>query len=62
MFLAGHVACMVEVKIHVTLRKPTGKNNLRRHRCRWWDDITSDLKEIEYVNVDWMHLALNRMW
>jgi hypothetical protein len=37
--------------------KPEGKRPLGRRRSRWDDNITLDLREIVWENVDWMHLA-----
>jgi hypothetical protein len=37
-----------------TLKRPLG-----RLRCRWEDNIESDLREIRY-GIDWTHLAQDR--
>jgi hypothetical protein len=34
-----------------------GKRPLRRHRRRLEDNIKMDLREIEQVGMDWIHLA-----
>jgi hypothetical protein len=36
------------------------KKPLGRPRRRWEDDIRSDLREIGWGGVDWMHLAQDR--
>jgi hypothetical protein len=45
---AGHVACMGEERnvFRVLVRKPEGKRQLGRLRCRWEDGIKMDLREI----------------
>jgi hypothetical protein len=45
---------------NILVGKPKGKRPLGRHRCRWEDNIKMDLKEIEWENVDWMHLDRDR--
>jgi hypothetical protein len=40
--------------------KPEGKRPLGRSRCRWEHNIRMGLKEIVWVGVDWIHLALDR--
>jgi hypothetical protein len=37
--------------------KPEGKTPLGRPRRRWMDNIKMDLREIGWVNVDWIDLA-----
>jgi hypothetical protein len=43
----GHVAHMAEKKnvYKILIGKPEGKRPLRRHRCRWEENIKKDLKE-----------------
>jgi hypothetical protein len=36
------------------------KRLLRRPRCRWEDNIRTDLRKIGWEGVDWMHLAQDR--
>jgi hypothetical protein len=36
------------------------KRPLGRPRCRWKDNIRMDLREIEWEDVDWMHVAQDR--
>jgi hypothetical protein len=40
--------------------KPEGKRPLRRPRDRWEDNITMDLKEIGWGDMDWIDLAQDR--
>jgi hypothetical protein len=42
-------------------RKPGGKRQLRRPRCRWDGNINMDLKEIVCEGVDWIILAQDRV-
>jgi hypothetical protein len=44
----------------ILVRKPEEKKQLRRPTCRWEDNITMDLREIEWEGVDWMHLVQDR--
>jgi hypothetical protein len=44
---AGHVACMGEM--HTIFWLENLKRPLRRPRCRWVDNITMNLKEINRV-------------
>jgi hypothetical protein len=37
----------------IFVRKPVGKNSLRRPRCRWEDNIRMDLREIGLEGVDY---------
>jgi hypothetical protein len=37
--------------------KPAGKRPLGRPRRRWVDNIRMDLREMEWVDVDWIGLA-----
>jgi hypothetical protein len=40
--------------------KREGKRPLGRPRCRWMDNITMDLLEIGWGDVDWTGSALDR--
>jgi hypothetical protein len=40
--------------------KPEGEGPLIRPRCRWEDNIKTDVTEIGWEGVDWMHLAQDR--
>jgi hypothetical protein len=59
---AGHVACMGEgINVYrVLMGKPEGKRLLERPRHRWEDGIKTDLREIGWEGVEWIHLAQNR--
>jgi hypothetical protein len=37
--------------------KPEGKRPLGRQRRRWVDNIKIDLREIEFIGMDWNDLA-----
>jgi len=41
----------------ILVRKPEGKRPLGRPRCRWEDNIKTDLQEVACGGVDWMELA-----
>jgi hypothetical protein len=53
---------MVEIKnaYKILVGKPEGNKQLGRPRRRWEDNITMDLKEIEWEVVDWIQLARDR--
>jgi hypothetical protein len=55
MRLAGHVACIGEMKNAYSI---LGKISLIRPRHRWKDNI--NLRDVECEHVDWMHLAQDR--
>jgi hypothetical protein len=38
----------------ILVGKPEGKRPLGRSRCKWVDDISVDLREIEWGDVDWI--------
>jgi hypothetical protein len=44
----------------ILVRKSEGKRPLGRHRRSWEDNIRMDLRETEWKDEDWMHLAQNR--
>jgi hypothetical protein len=56
----GHVVCMREKCIQGLVEKPEGKRPLGRHRHRWEDNITMDLKEIGWQGTDIIHVAQDR--
>jgi len=39
----------------ISVRKPEGKRQLGRPKCRWEDNIIVDLREVEWDGVDWTH-------
>jgi hypothetical protein len=59
---AGHVAHMGEVTgaYYILVGKPEGRRPMGRPRHRWEDNIKMDLREIEFGDVDWIHLAQDR--
>jgi hypothetical protein len=44
----------------ILMGKPEGKRPIGRPRHRWEDDIKTDLREIGWGGMDWIHLAQNR--
>jgi hypothetical protein len=57
------VACMGEergVYRVVLVGKPEGKRPLGRPRCRWGDNIRTDLQEVGCGYVNWIGLAQDR--
>jgi hypothetical protein len=58
----GHVARMGEVRgaYNILVGRPEGRRRLGRPRCRWEDNIKTDLGEIGFGDVDWIHLAQDR--
>jgi hypothetical protein len=59
---AGLVARMGEVRGAYTILvgRPEGRRPLGRPRCRWEDNIRTDLREIGFGDVDWIHWAQDR--
>jgi hypothetical protein len=59
---AGHVARTGESRgvYWVLIGKHVRKRPLERPRCRWEDNIKTDLQEIECGSMDWIELAQNR--
>jgi hypothetical protein len=41
----------------VLVGKPEGKRSLARPKCRWEDNIKTDLQEVGYGGMDWTGLA-----
>jgi hypothetical protein len=58
----GHVARMGEVRgaYNILVGRPEWRRPLRRLRCRWEDNIMMDLRETEFGDMDWIHLAQDR--
>ena len=56
---AGHVACMNEERgvYRVLVGKPEGRRPLGRPRCKWVDNIRTDLQEVGCGYMDWIGLA-----
>lgn len=42
--------------------KAEGKVPFRKHRCRLEDNIKTDLQEIRWEGMDWIHLAHDGGW
>jgi len=59
MRMTGHVARVCEMRnvYKILVSKPEEKRPLGRPRCRWENNISMDLREIEQEVVDWIHLA-----
>ncbi|KAJ4428266.1 hypothetical protein ANN_24283 [Periplaneta americana] len=61
----GHVARIGESRnaYRVLVERPEGKRPLGRPRRRWEDNIEMDLREVGYVDRDWIGLAQDRdLW
>jgi hypothetical protein len=58
----GHVERMMmkHNAYRLLVRKPEGKRPLRRPSRRWVDNITMDLGEVGWSDVDWIGLAQDR--
>jgi len=59
---AGHVAHMGEKRgiYRVLVGKPEGRRPLRRHKCRWEDNIKMDIQEVGCGGIDWIKMAEDR--
>jgi hypothetical protein len=59
---AGHEARMGEVRgaYNILVGRPEGRRPLGRPRRRWEDNINTDLREIYFGDVDWIHWAQDR--
>jgi hypothetical protein len=59
---AGHVARMEKKRnaYRLLVGKPDGKRPLGRPRRRWVDNISMDLGEVGWSDVDWIGLARDR--
>jgi hypothetical protein len=59
---AGHVARMGEKRnaYRLLVGNPEGKRPLGRPRRRWVDNISMDLGEVGWDDVDWIGLAKDR--
>jgi hypothetical protein len=45
----------------ILVGKPEGKRSLRRPRCRWKYNIRTDVREIGWEPLNWIHLAQDRV-
>jgi hypothetical protein len=59
---AEHATLMEKMRnvYNISVGKPERKRSLRRPRHRWEDNIRTDLRETEWEDVDWIHLAQER--
>jgi hypothetical protein len=59
---AGHVALKGKKRNACTILvgKTEGKKPLGRPRCGWEDNIKTNLREIGWGDMDWIHLAHDR--
>jgi hypothetical protein len=59
---AGHAAQMWEKRntYRILVGKPEGKRPLGRQRRKWVDNVKMDLREIEWDEMDWIDLAVDR--
>jgi hypothetical protein len=58
---AGHVARMgVGGAYNILVARPEGRRPLGRPKRRWEDNITIDLREIGFGDVDWIYWAQHR--
>jgi hypothetical protein len=46
--------------INILVGRPEGRRPLGRPRSRWEDNISMDIWEIGFGDVDWIHWALDR--
>ena len=58
----GHVACMQERRgvYRVLVEKPEGKRTLGKPRCRWKDNIKTDVQEVElgaWTGLLWLRIV-----
>jgi hypothetical protein len=44
----------------ILVGKPEGNRPLRRPKCRGENNVKMDLREIEWGDMDWIHLAEDR--
>jgi hypothetical protein len=56
---AVHVACMGEMRkaYNILVGKPEGKRPFENRKYRWECNIITDLREVLWEGVDWMHLT-----
>jgi hypothetical protein len=63
MSLAGHLACMEEVRYayNILVRQPERKSFPGRCRYKWEVNIKMNLTAIGCEGVDWIHLVQDRV-
>jgi hypothetical protein len=52
----------VNGKTEIWVGKKEGKRPLGRRRCRWVDNITTDLQEVGCGFMNWIGLTQDREW
>ena len=59
---AGHLSRMGDKRgaYRVLVEKPEGKRPLGRPRCKWEDNIKTDLQQVGCGGKDWIDLARDR--
>jgi hypothetical protein len=50
------------IAYRILVGKSEGKRTLGRPRRRWEDNITMNVKEIEWGGINWIHLAQGKDW
>jgi hypothetical protein len=63
MGLARHISRMGDMRnvYKVLVRKPEQKRPLGRHRRKWENNISKELREIVWEVVNWMQLTQDRV-
>jgi hypothetical protein len=58
----GHVAYRREKRAayRVLVGKPEGKRSLETLRCRWKGNVTTYLRDIGWMGVDWVRFTKDR--
>jgi hypothetical protein len=51
---------MPEMNAYILVQKIVRKKPFKRTSRRWEDNIKIYLREVEFGNVDWIHLARDR--
>jgi len=60
--MGGHVASMGEIRgvYRISVGKPERRRPFGRPRCRWKNNIKTDLQEVGCGGMDWIKLAQDR--
>jgi hypothetical protein len=58
----GYVASMVNIRntYKILVESLNGRDPLERSRCKWEDEINTDLKETVCEGLEWVHLSRER--
>jgi hypothetical protein len=58
----GHVSCMGEGRgaYRILVGRPEGRRPLGRPRCRWEDNIKTNLQEVGWRVVDWFDVSQDK--